>query len=91
MITNVLPFLRQGDRMKAEKAERNEESKPRTVNLPAWLWEAIEKDADRCRRSITKQVEAILVCYYDPEANLELNRHALTEAFNVVSQKRMKA
>lgn len=74
-----------------EKAVRNEEPKARTINLPSWLWDETAKDAERCLRSITKQVEAILTCYYDPQANIELNKQALAEAFDVVSKERMTA
>lgn len=76
--------------MKSEEVvKRNEESKARTINLPAWLWEILEADSSRCKRSITKHVEAILECYYDPTANVELNRYALTQAYDAISKNRM--
>jgi len=68
----VLPFLRpKGDTMKAE--ERNEEPKKASVILPRYLWDILEKDAKRCRRSVTKQIEAILVRVYNVEANVDLD------------------
>lgn len=92
LVKSVSPSsLPQGDIMKEQAKSRNEEPKARTINLPTWLWDLAEKDADRCKRSITKQIEAILTCYYDPTANVELSRQALTEAFDVVSKERMTA
>lgn len=86
----VLPFLRKkGDAMKTE--ERNEEPKPRSINLPTYVWQALDKDAKRCRRSAVKQIEAILVRYYNLEANVDLDEQAISLAFHAVSQKRMKA
>jgi hypothetical protein len=34
------------------------------INLPDEVWAALQKDADRCRRSLTKQLEAMLVAFY---------------------------
>lgn len=95
-MNNVLAFLRpKGDfmREREENAEenRNEEQLKRSIVLPAWLWQEVEKDARRCRRSITKQIEAILSVYYDPQENIELDSQAISHTYNAVSQKRMKA
>lgn len=87
-MTVVLPFLRQrGDIM---KESRNEELKPRSVVLPAYIWETLEEDAKRCRRSVTKQIEALLVRYYKLEAGIELDEEALDSTFHAVSHKRLK-
>lgn len=89
---SVLPYLRlvkvevaevaEGGSMeaKAKAKERNEEPRKRSVILPEYLWEVIDKDADRCRRSATKQLEVILLRYYQLEANIELNEGSLAEA-----------
>ncbi|HZS47741.1 MAG TPA: hypothetical protein VFC63_21915 [Blastocatellia bacterium] len=39
----------------------------RTVNLPRRIWDVLDADATRSRRSASKQLEAILVIYYDLE------------------------
>lgn len=49
--------------------------KPRLIQLPTKLWEAIDKDAKRCRRSVVKQVEAILLSYFELE-DVDLNSQA---------------
>lgn len=88
----VLPFSLKGDDMQSEKAEnRDIETKGRTVNLPAWIWKELEADSERCKRSITRHIEAILECYYDPMANVELDREAINRAYDVVSDKRKTA
>lgn len=88
---NVLPFFRsKGDNMKIDKAERNEEPQKRSIILPVYLWEVLDRDAKRCRRSATKQVEAILVRYYSLENNVELDEASLESAFHAVSDKQRK-
>lgn len=37
------------------------------INLPNYIWEHLEKDARRCRRSVTKQIEAVLISYFGLE------------------------
>lgn len=75
--------------MKAEA--RNEEPKTRSIILPQYLWDILDKDAKRCRRSATKQVEAILARYYNVEASVDLDERSIAEAVNAVSDKRMRA
>jgi hypothetical protein len=89
---NVLPFLlKRGDAMKTDKTEiRNEEPKTRSVILPVYLWEVLDKDAKRCRRSATKQIEAILVRYYNLETDIGLDEEAIDSASHAVSRKRTK-
>jgi hypothetical protein len=92
LMTVVLPFLlKKGGAMKAEsKIERNEEPKTRSIILPVYLWNVLDKDAKRCRRSATKQIEAILVRYYNLEANIELDEESIDSASQAVSHKRTK-
>ncbi|HXG66502.1 MAG TPA: hypothetical protein VNO70_15490 [Blastocatellia bacterium] len=52
------------------------------VRLSAEVYNALERDAKRCRRSNTKQVEAILTAYYELE-NVELRE--VSPARRVVS------
>lgn len=88
----VLPFVQKqkGDAMKTEGEKRNEEIKPRSINLPAWLWEALDNDAKRCKRSATKQIEALLTLCYDPGADIEIDRQKIASAFQTASQRRNK-
>jgi hypothetical protein len=44
----------------------------RTVNLPRRIWDVLDADAVRSRRSASKQLEAILVVYYDLEPEEEM-------------------
>lgn len=48
----------------------------RTFNFPRDLWEKLDEDADRCLRSSTKQLEAILKTYYGFE-DVGLNQQSL--------------
>lgn len=41
--------------------------KVRSIRLPEYVWEALDRDAERCRRSSQKQIEAILVSFYEIE------------------------
>lgn len=43
------------------------ERKEKLISLPLDVWSTLEKDAERCRRSVTKQIEAILVAYFAME------------------------
>ena len=90
----VLPFVqKKGEAMKQAKNDdepKNEDPKPRSIVLPTYVWEEIEEDAKRCRRSVTKHLEAILVRYYNLESNIELDEDALKEAFHAVSRKRTR-
>jgi predicted DNA-binding protein len=53
-----------------------EEEIPRSIRFPRKLWEAIDQDAKRCRRSSVKQLEAILLSYYEIE-DVDLHRETL--------------
>ncbi len=48
----------------------------RTFKFETALWKKLDADAERCGRSSTKQLEAILKTYYDAE-DVELSRHSL--------------
>lgn len=49
------------------------------IKLPSNLWRYLEVDSNRCRRSVTKQIEAILVTYFQVE-NIEVNPEAVKAA-----------
>lgn len=49
---------------------------PRSIRFPKTLWEAIDADAQRCKRSAVKQMEAVLTAYYKLE-EVEINRTQL--------------
>jgi len=51
--------------------------KRRVIHLPTKLWDAIDQEARRCRRSSVKQVEAILLSYYQME-NVDLKSGAFS-------------
>ena len=37
---------------------------PRSIRFPKELWDAIDEDAQRCKRSSVRQMEAVLTAYY---------------------------
>jgi hypothetical protein len=39
----------------------------RLIRMPPEVWVALDQDAARCRRSSTRQLEAVLVAYYGLE------------------------
>lgn len=53
-----------------------EAEKTRSIRLPEKVWDALDEDAARCRRSSQKQIEAILVNFYQME-DVEIERHRL--------------
>ncbi|MDQ4121726.1 MAG: hypothetical protein M3209_09800 [Acidobacteriota bacterium] len=51
----------------------------RSIRLPKAVWNALDEEAARCRRSATKQLEAILLTYYGIE-DVEVDRAKLAKA-----------
>lgn len=49
---------------------------PRSIRFPKQLWEAIDADAERCKRSAVKQMEAVLSAYYEL-GDVEISRQSL--------------
>lgn len=83
----VLPFLLKGVIPMDKEDELNEEPKPRSIILPKWLWEKIEKDAKRCRRSVNKQIEAVFVVFYGVESSVNIDEDVLTSTRDATSRK----
>lgn len=52
---------------------------PRSIRIPRDIWEALDRDALRCRRSSSKQLEAILIAYFSIE-NIEINSRGIAKA-----------
>ena len=67
----------------------DEEMEPvnRSIRLPLYVWRALDGDAERCRRSSVKQVEAILVKYYDLDSDIDLSETRLDRAAHAVSRR----
>lgn len=59
--------------------------KQKLIPFSEELEKAIEEDARRCRRSFTRQVEAILMTYYGIE-DVEIDRSSL-KSISELSQK----
>ena len=53
-----------------------EDEKTRSIRLPESVWDALDADAVRCRRSSQKQIEALLVTFYELES-VEINKQSL--------------
>lgn len=49
---------------------------PRSIRFPKALWDAIDQDAKRCKRSSSKQMEALLTAYFELEG-VELDKNRL--------------
>lgn len=48
---------------------------PRSIRFPQWLWDEIDRDSQRCRRSSVKQMEVVLTAYYrGDESSLDIDR-----------------
>lgn len=91
MASNVLAFLPKGViPVEKEQEEQNEESKSRSVVLPTRLWDITEKDARRCRRSVTKHIEAILAVYYGIESSVNIDEEALKTSSQTSQAPRLK-
>ena len=76
----VLSFLpNKGDVMNPVE-KRDETPKKASISLPQYLWDALEKDAKRCRRSVTKHIESILSLYYGLETSVNIDEDAVTAA-----------
>lgn len=88
-MSNVLPFLHKGVTF-VKSEDRNEEPKPRSIILPMYLWDIVDKDAKRCRRSINKHIEAILVVYYGIESSVNLDEEALKASSQTSHASRLK-
>ncbi len=50
--------------------------KVRSIRLPEYVWDALDEDATRCRRSSQKHLEALLLTFYDMQ-NVEINKQTL--------------
>jgi len=50
--------------MAQKKSSKKKQVKQKLLEIPPRLHDVIAKDAERCRRSVNKQIEAILVAYY---------------------------
>ena len=50
--------------------------KTRSIRLPESVWNALDADAERCRRSSQKQIEALLVTFYEMD-DVEINKQQL--------------
>lgn len=55
-----------------------EDEKPRSIRFPQRLWDAIDRDAHRCKRSAVKQMESVLSEYYGL-ASVDLDREKLKD------------
>ncbi len=89
-MNDVLPFIIVGRGNPVKIENRDDTPKPRSVVFPAWLWDAIDKDAKRCRRSTTKHLEALLVIAYGFESNVDFDEETLALARMAVSGAKLK-
>jgi len=50
--------------------QRNEKPLKKSIILPAYVWESLEKEAKEQRRTVAKQTEVILIAYFNLEPGL---------------------
>ena len=62
---------------------------PRSIRFPKKVWDAIDADAQRCKRSSVKQMEAVLSTYYQLE-DVELNGQSLEMLGELMPHSRRK-
>ena len=62
---------------------------PRSIRFPKKVWDAIDADAQRCKRSSVKQMEAVLSAYYQLE-DVELDAHYLEMVGELMPHSRRK-
>lgn len=72
---------------KAKKEKSTEKSSTRdetplkkSVIFPAYVWEAVASEAKRQRRTLTGQVEFIVVCYFRLDNDLENDKEKSLDA-----------
>jgi hypothetical protein len=70
---------------------RNKTPKKRSIILPEDVWAILEKDAERCLRTVNRQVEAIFSRYYDLVPDVELNEEKLAETSKSMAHAQRKA
>lgn len=63
--------------------------KVRSIRLPEYVWDALDEDAARCRRSSQKQIEALLVSFYEI-GNVEINKQSLEILGELMPQSKTK-
>jgi len=80
----VLQFKLPGE-SPVSRTEQDEELGTRSIRLPRYVWDALDKDAHRCRRSPVKQLEMLLARYYNLDANHEIDEEALNNTAAAVS------
>ncbi|MEY4167958.1 MAG: hypothetical protein ACOYLF_10390 [Blastocatellia bacterium] len=71
---------------KIDRKKRAEGATNRLIKLPDALWVALDNDAHRCRRSTTKQIEAILMSYYEIE-DVGINEKRVATTRRAISSK----
>lgn len=64
----------------------NEDDRLRSIRFPQRLWDAIDADAERCKRSSVKQLEAVLSLYYGLEDSGFINMDRMRAMFTASSQ-----
>lgn len=64
-----------------------EAEKTRSIRLPEKVWDALDEDAARCRRSSQKQIEALLVSFYEM-SDVEINKESLEILGKIMSNEK---
>ncbi|HEX8568200.1 MAG TPA: hypothetical protein VF648_21345 [Pyrinomonadaceae bacterium] len=59
-------------------AMTDSKEKGRSIRFPQELWDALDRDAERCKRSSQKQLEALLMTYYEID-NVEIDKKKLEQ------------
>lgn len=67
------------------------QQKTRSIKLPEFVWDALDADAERCRRSSQKQIEALLVTFYEiADVEIEARRMEILGEIMPKGEKKIK-
>ncbi len=64
----------------------SENERGRNIRFPQEIWDAVDADARRCKRSAVKHLEALLTVYYDL-GNVEMDNSRLNSIQNKLPEK----
>lgn len=89
--TNIIPASLDDKDAPTWYASRSMEYQPRSIRFPQALWDRIDRDAERCKRSAVKHLEALLETYYRLSESIELNSEAMEESRRRMGSEEMDA
>lgn len=77
----ILRFERQGVTLNREDLRETQ----RSIRFPKYVWDALDNDAKRCRRSPVRQLESILIKYLELPEDIEISPAGIRRAQDATS------